>query len=164
MNQKSIQKWSPRWNASRHRFLMDFGGFSVPSWGGKSSPNGLKTALSKRCKKEGQRDGQKVGKRRCGSTRNPRPRPLGRSPPNSQVNPSPPRAETPLGFLSCPSLFVLSGLVRSCQVLSCQVLSGLVLSCLGSYWVGFPSQLGSQIHQNPLKIDARTHSTVDSIF
>ena len=39
VDQKSITKWSPRWNASRHRFLKDFGWFWVPSWDGKSFKN-----------------------------------------------------------------------------------------------------------------------------
>ena len=39
IDQKSIKKWSPRWNASRHRFLKDFGWFGVPSWDGKSIKN-----------------------------------------------------------------------------------------------------------------------------
>ena len=39
VHQKSIKKWSPRWNASRHRFLNDFDWFRVPSWDGKSIKN-----------------------------------------------------------------------------------------------------------------------------
>ena len=35
--QKSIKNWSSRWIASWHRFLVDFGRFWEPSWGGKSS-------------------------------------------------------------------------------------------------------------------------------
>ena len=37
INQKSTKNWSPRWIASWHRFLMDFGGLWEASWGGKSS-------------------------------------------------------------------------------------------------------------------------------
>ena len=37
IDQKSIKNWSPRWMASWHRFLVDFGGFWEPSWEGKSS-------------------------------------------------------------------------------------------------------------------------------
>ena len=34
---KSTKNWSPRWIASWHRFLMDFGGFWEASWGAKSN-------------------------------------------------------------------------------------------------------------------------------
>ena len=37
INQKSTKNWSPRWIASWHRFLMDFGGFWEASWDAKSS-------------------------------------------------------------------------------------------------------------------------------
>ena len=34
---KSIKIRSPRWSASWHRFLIEFGGFGEPSWKGKST-------------------------------------------------------------------------------------------------------------------------------
>ena len=37
INQKSIKNWSPRWIASWHRFLVDFGGFWEACWPPKSS-------------------------------------------------------------------------------------------------------------------------------
>ena len=49
---KSIRIWSPRWSASWHRFLIDFGGFLVASWDGKSIKNQSKNASKNRCHKE----------------------------------------------------------------------------------------------------------------
>ena len=56
-NQKSIKKWSPKYNASEHRFSNDFVGFWDPSWGqvggklalkidGKSIQKGLGVSTS----------------------------------------------------------------------------------------------------------------------
>ena len=41
INQKSIKKRSPRWNASGYRSFCDFGGFWKPSWNAKSIQIGL---------------------------------------------------------------------------------------------------------------------------
>ena len=41
IDQKSIKKLSPRWNASGHLFFYDFGGFRWPSWNAKSTQIGL---------------------------------------------------------------------------------------------------------------------------
>ena len=41
IDQTSIQKLSPRWNASWHRFWNDFDGFWVPNWEAKSTKNGV---------------------------------------------------------------------------------------------------------------------------
>ena len=60
IDQKSIKKWSPRWSASWHRFLIDFGGFLEASWDGKSIKNRSKKASKNRCQKEG----DKIGKNR----------------------------------------------------------------------------------------------------
>ena len=46
IDQKSIKKWSRKWNASWHRFLIDFGGFRGPSWGGKSIKNRSKNGYA----------------------------------------------------------------------------------------------------------------------
>ena len=62
--QKSIEKWSPRCNASWHRFLNDFVGFWVPSWEGKSIKNQSKIASTKRCKKQS-RLGRVLGRLRA---------------------------------------------------------------------------------------------------
>ena len=48
INQKSITKWSRKWSASWHRFLVDFGGFRGPSWGGKSTKNRCKKVSKRR--------------------------------------------------------------------------------------------------------------------
>ena len=37
INQKLIKNWSPRWIASWHRFLVDFGGLWEATWDAKSS-------------------------------------------------------------------------------------------------------------------------------
>ena len=50
VNQKSIKKRNPRWNASGHRFFYDFGGFWWPSWrnlGAKTRPTWSKEAIPK---------------------------------------------------------------------------------------------------------------------
>ena len=47
INQKSIQKWNPRWNAARHRFLTHFNGFWETSWEAKWTKNRSKKALEK---------------------------------------------------------------------------------------------------------------------
>ena len=57
IDQKLMQKSSPRWNASWHRFLSDFDGFLVPSWEGKAIKNRSKKASKKRCKKEAHQGG-----------------------------------------------------------------------------------------------------------
>ena len=59
IDQKTINTWSPRWNASWYRFLMDFGGYLEANWVGKSIKNRSKAASKKRCKNEGRQDGQK---------------------------------------------------------------------------------------------------------
>ena len=57
INQKSIKKWNPKYNASEHRFLNDFVEFRDPSWGqvggklalrifGTSIQNGLGVSTS----------------------------------------------------------------------------------------------------------------------
>ena len=58
IDQKSIKKRSPRWDASWHRFFTDFGWFWEPCWEAKSNKNRSKTVSKKRLKKEGQQDGQ----------------------------------------------------------------------------------------------------------
>ena len=52
IDQKSIQKWSPRWNVSRHRFFTHFNGFWEASWEAKWTKNRSRKALEKGCKKE----------------------------------------------------------------------------------------------------------------
>ena len=44
---KSIKKWSPRWNASWHRFLNDFVGFWMPSPEAKSIKNRIEKTMQK---------------------------------------------------------------------------------------------------------------------
>ena len=64
IDQKSIKKWSPRRNASWHRFLNNFVGFWVPSWEAKSIKNRSKIESKKRCKKQG-RLGRVLGRLRA---------------------------------------------------------------------------------------------------
>ena len=52
IDQKSIQKWSPRWNVSRHRFFTHVNGFWEASWEAKWTKNRSKKALEKGFKKE----------------------------------------------------------------------------------------------------------------
>jgi hypothetical protein len=84
------------------------------------------------------------------------------------VNPSPPGRRTSpatlfhtFPFQSLPFLF-LSLPFPSLPF------SSFVLACLGLSWLDFLSQLGPnlapKIHQNPLKIDAKMPSHLDSIF
>ena len=52
-----LKKWSPSWNASWHRFLIDFGGFCVPSWEPSAIKKRSKKASKKQLKKECQQNG-----------------------------------------------------------------------------------------------------------
>ena len=61
---KTDQKMESRWEASWHRFLLDFGGFLEASWEGKWSQDRPKKASKKRWKNGRRRDGQKVATRR----------------------------------------------------------------------------------------------------
>ena len=86
-------------------------------------------------------------------------RALGRYPPNSGVNPPPPRGQNHLSLslsakvLSClVFVFVLSCLALSCPVLSCLVLS----------WLDFPSQLASK--NRPKSIQNRCLDPFPSCF
>ena len=63
MDQKAIEKGIQSGKACWHRFLNDFVGFGVPTWGGKSSENRSKKASKKRWKKEERPDGKKVATR-----------------------------------------------------------------------------------------------------
>ena len=64
IDNKSIKKWSPRRNASWHRFFNDFVRFWVPSWDAKSIKNRSKIASKKRCKKQS-RLGRVLGRLRA---------------------------------------------------------------------------------------------------
>ena len=56
MDQKSIKKRKQKGRRFEHRFLIDFGGFWVASWGAKWKQNGQKRHR-KNDEKEGQQDG-----------------------------------------------------------------------------------------------------------
>ena len=76
-DQKTIKKWSRKWSASWHRFLIDFGGFRGPTWGGKSIKIRSKKASKKRWKKEGHQNRKNVASRGPNTVRRSRSRPRG---------------------------------------------------------------------------------------
>ena len=161
IDEKSIKKWSQDGKASWHRFLMDFGGFLEASWEGKWSQDRSQEASKKRWKNGRHQDGYKIEIRRSNPLRSEGSRALGRSPPKSGADPSPPwrwRETSPEHFCLPKSCLVLS---LSCLVLSCLALSCPVLSCLGSI---FLLNLHPKIHQNPLKTHAKMPSHLDFIF
>ena len=135
IDQKSIPKWSPRWNASWHRFLSDFGGLWEPSWDAKSSQDRSKMASKKRRKNEAQQDDQKGAIRNPNGSGPPRPGPQGGIPliAGQTPPPTPPpfsrRLSLSVKVLSC-LVFLLTSLVLSCPVLCCPV-----LSCRGSIFL-----------------------------
>ena len=108
IDQKSIKKWHPRWNASWHRFLNDFVGFGVPSWEAiknriektmqKTKPFGTRLGPSSGC--QGRRDVLRPSPTGPGATRragNPPRRPPGPPPFRAKI---PVKKETVLDVLT----------------------------------------------------------------
>ena len=135
IDHKSIKKGGQHGKASWHRFLIDFGGFGVPSWGRKSTKNRSKKA-SKNDEKMKRNKMAKKSQQDAPTTRDTSglgpwgglPLIVWHPPPAQKV----PSSSLSAKVLSC-LVFVLSCLVQSCLVLS---------------WLDFPSQLASK---NPPK-------------
>ena len=89
IDQTSIKKRSPGWDASWHRFFIDFGWFWEPCWEAKSNKNQSNTVSEKRLKKEEQQDGQQDAPRAYGGART--------FPPLAQGGVPPLRRDGPLG-------------------------------------------------------------------